>query len=380
MSAPRLPSTLGRAAIALAIALALGACETDLPAGVQTKPGVTPAGTDSGGSATQAPALPAGSRLGAFQVVPGVALGTARSEHTSQVVGAFLYVLGGLSGEETSSNLVERVALDGVERAAIASDGTLGPFSSVERSHLTTPRFGHCSVVVGSYLYVLGGLDGNFVSLNTVERAVINSNGVLGQFAPDPEATLVLPRYGAACQVVGKYLYVMGGGGDHQNATERAPIRDDGTLGPFELMPASQAASGRVFSSAHLLGTFVYLLGGDEEDRTERASFATDGALGSFAPQASASLTVQRGSATSHVIGNSLYVLGGWSGVVEKTLERASLGAGQALGAFSSVAETALSGPSMRHTSHIVGPYLYVIGGSDDGRRALRRVERALIE
>ncbi|MNX77634.1 hypothetical protein D3C86_1091840 [compost metagenome] len=72
-------------------------------------------------------------------------------------------------------------------------------------------------------------------------------------------------------------------------------------------------------------------------------------------------------------------MLGGWSGLVEKTLERAPLGPGQALGPFSPVAETALSGPSMRHTSHVLGRYLYVIGGSD-GQLPLRRVERARIE
>ncbi|MBO9542450.1 hypothetical protein J7643_17815 [bacterium] len=373
------PGGLGRSLLILAIALALGACESDLPAGVQKTQEPLSEGSGVSPTPTPAPPVSAGSRLGAFQLVPGVSLGTARSEHTSNVVGSYLYVLGGLTGEETSPNLVERVALDGVERSAIASDGTLGPFSTVEHSRLTTPRFGHCSVVVGSYLYVLGGLDGDLVSLNTVERAVINTNGVLGSFAPDPEAALALPRYGATCQVVGKYLYVMGGGGERQNATERALIREDGTLGPFELVPEAQAASGRVFSSIQLLGGFVYLLGGDEEEKTERASFMTGGTLGSFTPQASASLTVQRGSATSHVIGSALYVLGGWSGMVEKTLERAPLSAGQLLGSFSPVVETALTGASMRHTSQVLGRYLYVIGGSD-GQLPLKRVERARIE
>lgn len=373
MTAPLRPGPLARAAIALAIAASLGACEA-------APSGGAPAAPSPGASPGGAAALPAGSRLGAFSVVPGSALVTGRAEHTSHVVGSYLYVLGGLSGVETSPGVVERVALDGVERASVGSDGALGPFAEVERTRLTTPRFGHCSAVVGSYLYVLGGLDRDFVTLATVERAVINTNGVLGPFAPVPEASLTLPRYGATCLVVGKYLYVLGGGGERQNAAERAPILDDGTLGPFEPASAAQLAAGRVFASAHRIGDFVYLLGGDEEDRSERAPVGPDGTLGSFSLQGSASLTVQRGSATGLRLGDALYLIGGWSGRVERTLERAPVGASGALGPFSALAEPALSAPSMRHTSHVVGRSLYVIGGSEDGRRALRRVERSVIE
>lgn len=376
MSSRRQLGLPARAAIALAIALALGACEAEGPAGAARQTAAGPAsGGEAGATATPAP----GSRLGAFEVVPGVALSVGRSEHTSHVLGSSLYVIGGLSGERTPSGMVSRAALDGVERAAIASDGSLGAFSPAERVRLTVPRFGHCSVVVGSYLYVLGGMDAGFASLNTVERAVINTNGVLGPFVAEPEASLAVPRYGAACQVIGDHLYVMGGDGDRQTTTERAFIRDDGTLGPFELVPAAQVGTGRVFAAAHLLGSFLYVLGGDEENRTERAVFSPGG-LGTFTPEASASLSEQRGSATSHVVGDSLYVLGGWSGLVEKTLERAAIGRDNGLGAFVPVTETTLSGPSMRHTSHVVGRTLYVIGGSDDGQRALKRVERAKIE
>ncbi|HEX2690865.1 MAG TPA: hypothetical protein VHN14_29835, partial [Kofleriaceae bacterium] len=67
-------------------------------------------------------------------------LATARSAATALVVGGSLYVLGGADSGGV---------LGGIERAPINADGTIGSFDIVADTGLATARSGHTSVVVG---------------------------------------------------------------------------------------------------------------------------------------------------------------------------------------------------------------------------------------
>jgi N-acetylneuraminic acid mutarotase len=85
------------------------------------------------------------------------------------------------------------------------------PFATVADVSLTTARRGHASVVIGNYLYIVGGFGDS--PLNSIERAIIHADGSLGPFSPVPEVSLATARYGHTATVVGSYLYVIGGAG-----------------------------------------------------------------------------------------------------------------------------------------------------------------------
>ncbi|MBS1151918.1 MAG: hypothetical protein H6Q89_3616, partial [Myxococcaceae bacterium] len=170
-------------------------------------------GADALSSIEQAPINPDGT-LGAFGV-SGVTLSVARFGHASVVIGSSLYVLGG-QGDNTSGN----ADLLSVERSAIAADGGLGSFSPVLT--LKTARHGAATAVVGSYLYVLGGMSGG-TPLTSIERSPISSAGVLGSFTT-LDAGLVEPRVGASSLTVGNRLYVFGGLLDGGTSYEAAPL------------------------------------------------------------------------------------------------------------------------------------------------------------
>jgi hypothetical protein len=80
------------------------------------------------------------------------------------VLGRWLYVIGG----ETTGDVIDGT----FERAEIGDDGSLGPFELVPQVALAKPRIEFGTAVVGPWLYVFGGFDG-VTQLSTVERVRI---------------------------------------------------------------------------------------------------------------------------------------------------------------------------------------------------------------
>jgi N-acetylneuraminic acid mutarotase len=360
--------------------------------------------------------------LGPFTIHPGRRLSTARRGHTTVIIQNHLYTVGGLGDEPLSS----------IERATVATDGSLGPSMLVSDVALTTARHGHTSIVIGNSLYILGGSDGS--ALDSVERATIDPDGSLGQFAPVAGVRMVTARHGHATVVARNYLYVIGGLGPSGTLddVERTAIGADGSLGPFERVAGLALETARSGHAALLLGDAVYLVGGTGRAGTtssvERAPVDVDGLLASFASQPSAMLARRDGMATA-IVGNYVYTMGGADGTVLASVERAtlnsgggalqppafsgvrfvasrsesatavignyvymiggaitgsnvversSIGAEGALGQFAVVPGVTLVTPRRRHTAAVIQNYLYVIGGTGAGG-TLRTIERAAI-
>lgn len=92
---------------------------------------------------------------------------------------------------------------------------------------LVTARAGHTAALIGRSVYVVGGI-GGAGALGTVEQAGVNADGALGSFA-NSTAALVTARHGHSSVVIGTYLYVVGGTGDAalssvERATSRATV------------------------------------------------------------------------------------------------------------------------------------------------------------
>lgn len=312
-------------------------------------------------------------KLGAFRTA-AVALTGERWQHTAVVIGNYLYLIGGTDGQ---------TVLTSVERAPIALDGTLGAFAAVPESVLAVGRAGHTSAVVGGYVYAVGGT-GNAGGLASVERAPINPDGTLGAFALVTSA-LAAPRSGHTMTAFDDVVYVHGGAGPGElDSVERAVINPDGSFGPFAVQPDLHLGAPRGQQTSAVVGNYVYILGGGQGSEptasVERASF-----IGGSTPAPFSAGRIsgyhQRGSAIV-AIGRFMYALGGddldtGANHVAK-VARTEVPANDDIAGFQTVLDNHLVHGRTGHTAAVIGDYVYVLGGSDGGPDPLPS-ERALI-
>jgi hypothetical protein len=311
--------------------------------------------------------------LGPFRSV-GVSLTTARDGAQGVRLGDRFYVLGGGNSVDLAS----------VEVATIAADGTLGSFADAGVS-LVRPRFGACAVVIGPWLYVLGGTGpGPIVE---VERAPIRPDGALGPFA-DVAVTTPIDVHHATCEVIGDWLYVVGG---YKPAVQRAAIAADGSLGAFATFGGGLSMSRGAHSSA-VLGGMLWVMGGHgvsaPVDRVEAAAIMSDGSLGDFAITAAevARLFAARRNHAGVVVRDRYYVLGGdvdlggAQPVRTRDIECAPLNPGGAVASPALVPGLTLKEPRKLAAPAVIGEYLYILGGEDAGQAGKTSVERARLD
>lgn len=328
-------------------------------------------GTTSLNSVERAIIKPDGS-LGPFALVDGVTLTTARREHTAVVLGNYLYVLGGSQGN---------TFLRDVERAPIDGDGALGAFVSVPDALLVTPRSGHTAEVLGKTIFVFGGVNDSG-SLNTIERIALGGDVVLDHFTVVPDVTLTTARHGHTTALIGNYLYALGGaGGTTLHSVERTTFNASGSLGPFAIVGGVTVGKpfGRAGFVTVVLGNYLHIMGGFM-GAVERADVHADGTVGPFIIQSN-QMTSNRIGARAAVVGNFLYVLGGQASDGDPaeldTIERSTIAADGSLGPFTTISVHLVTGRH-DHTVAVLGSNLYVLGGSSGS--ALNSVERATID
>lgn len=253
--------------------------------------------------------------LSHFAVVPEPALLTARTFHTSMVIGQGLYVVGGNNNPPLRS----------VERAIIHTDGTLGNFANA-RVALMTPRFGHSMVRSGNNVYVAGGKYCRSVPneptqcqyLNSVERAPIFNGSVLGPFSTLRDSSLVTPRANHTSVVIGKFLYVIGGKtlresnstAESLGTVERALINGDGTLDRFTTVSGVNLVTRRGGHTSALIDNCLFVMGGLRIGGGEDFSYltgveksdASTGELGAFAVVPGVTLALPREGHSNNVV------------------------------------------------------------------------------
>ena len=314
--------------------------------------------------------------LGVFGILPGITLETARAGHSSVTIGNQIYVIG---GED-----VTNTPLSSVEATTIDENGSIATFHAVSAASLVTPRFGHASAVVGDYLYVIGGR--GTTELATIERALINPDGTLATFATVADVALVNARDRATCQVIGDYLYVIGGedhpGGTALSSVERAPIdTTTGALGPFVVLSGIGLGTGRAGTSSVVVDKMLFVIGGSNGgplNTTETTTITGDGSITSFVP--GAGLASARSDHATAIIGTSVYVFGGTATQTLSTVERAPLVTSPGFLPFSIDPDSSQSTSRDGACSVVLGRYLYDIGGNTVGANgALTSVERATI-
>lgn len=340
----------------LGLALAMSAC------GVRSEPPPLP---------SEIRQLPSRQAPGLWFTSYGEGLTHPRWSHTADVIGNWLYVVGGADGDGQMAS---------VERAPILGGGALGAFRPVGAS-LRTPRDCHASLTIGNWLYVFGG--DRQGSLDSIERAPIRSGGELGSFQ-EVDGRLLEARDEHTATRIGRYVYVIGGirGPVQLASIERAEIRADGSLTPFSRY--RQSLTGRRYGHWVVVdGSNLYVVGGlsDNSDAAavERARIGADGELGPF-ERLSARLQERRDSPIALGLDGWLYVIAGAREhamhLKLASIEAAPISA-EGLGSF-------VSGGSLQvgrdyHTVTRVGNWLYVIAGEKTGGGALGSLERAWV-
>lgn len=176
-------------------------------------------------------------------------------------------------GADTAGVPVSRVL-----RATVEQNGALAG-TWQDMAPLPEPLAYHASVAAtpftaaidtattGGFLYVLGGLGAGGLPSASVRFARIGRDGSLSTWQP----TTPLPAAvrSATAVVFAGWVYVLGGAdasGTARSATWRAPIAEDGSLGPWQAMASlPEAAEHAALVS---FGPFLYSVGGETQATT----------------------------------------------------------------------------------------------------------------
>jgi len=300
-------------------------------------------------------------------------LNTARRDALAIVLGPYLYVLGGHDGAQPQTS---------VERARIAADGALGAFEIVNGANLSIARSAAAIARVGRYVYVAGG-DAGGGPLNSVERAPVAADGTIGTFIVVAGLQLVEPRTRFSLEVIGDQLLAIGGASTSGPVAsiEAAVIHLDGTLDPF-VTTAARLGTARAGASTAVIGDRLFVAAGTGPSgllaSVESSAIGPSGALLGFSDEAAA-LSTARSDSSAVVLGNQLTLIGGQSATGATPLIETAV-AGPRLSPFGSAPGLALRYARQGAAVAIAANELWVIGGaSTAGGQPIPSLERATI-
>lgn len=224
----------------------------------------------------------------------------------------YLYMVGGIDGNERYVHTVEY--------APIQPDGSLGKWRTT--SDLNDGRFYNAAIASNGYLYTLGGGSGetgmNNYPISSVERAKIKNDGSLGPW--QPVNNMLSPRRGLKTVLHDDVIYAIGGyDGRFLKSVEQSRILEDGSLTPWQMEQHESIIDRYIHSAAHYKDT-IYLLGGHMRD-TRQASYrdveiATIGSKAELSDWQLVpnSLLAPRLVAEAFTLGQYLYIAGGHTG------------------------------------------------------------------
>ncbi|MFA6006869.1 MAG: glycine-rich domain-containing protein [Candidatus Paceibacterota bacterium] len=199
--------------------------------------------------------------LGAWKTT--ASLNITRYAHASVVSNGYVYVMGGRTGISDTAT---------VEYAKINSDGTLGTWTTLTATPLNAARNIHASVVVGGYIYTIGGITSG-TSISSVESAKINSDGTLAAWTTLTATPLNTARGALSAVVANGYLYAMGGiGGGNLSSIEYAKIYANGTLGAWTTLTATPFSGAREYHTSLVVNGYVYAIAGTNDGGTTALS------------------------------------------------------------------------------------------------------------
>ncbi len=285
-----------------------------------------------------------------------------------------IHIIGGIGGEVVKGKVGADVAASSArmfmrssEFARVEPGGSLstwqyGPSLNVERGFFSAAAH-------GNQLYVVGGAHGPHgkTLLASVERAEIRSDGTLGPWNLEKHL-LNIPRRCVKLAVIGNYLYAFGGfGGIFLDTVERAEIRDDGSLGEW-LVAIDRMIAPRYIHGVVSVGSSVYMIGGHDEATgggITEVEWSVQDEDGFFAPWSKLPpLQTGRYGLSTVLHDRFIYAIGGLSGAAYlDTIEKAQIDSEGRLSAWEFT--TPLPAAREGAAAVVLGDTLYLLGGSN---------------
>jgi hypothetical protein len=176
-----------------------------------------------------------------------------RSDHAQDAVGSAMYVLGGFAEADADFTLTASV---------LKFDSVQGIWSAV--APMPAPRYNVAACVVGSYIYVFGGMNNNGDRQRSDVRYNVETDK-WSMLAPMPSVA-----YGHSAVELGGLIYLVGSGVPASRLMRYDPVSGFwNTLGP--LIHTCR------YDASFVLGGCLYAAGGeDSESNVQRYDAATD--------------------------------------------------------------------------------------------------------
>ncbi len=298
----------------------------------------------------------------------------ARSSAAFYAANGVIYMIGGIGGEvvrgkkgEDVAEATNRMFMRSTEYARVRADGSLsewkaGPDLNVKRGYFSAA--GHAN-----YIYVVGGAYGPHGTklLDTVERAEIKPDGTLGPWQME-EQRLNIPRRCVKLAVIGNYLYAFGGfGGILLDTVERAEIKPDGTLGEW-LVEDNRFNAARYIHGVAKVGNGIYQIGGHDKEiggGIREVEWSKQDKEGYFSPWAPVA-PLQKGRFGPAIVIHDgfIYAIGGLAGPVYlDSVERSRIDGEGQLSTWEYA--TPLLEPREGAAAVVMDNTVYVLGGSN---------------
>jgi hypothetical protein len=317
------------------------------------------------------------------------AVAPGRDHHVSIIAptrsGPYLYVFGGTAGW--------RAMYGDVQRAKIATDGSLGAFEKV--GQLPAGRAGHCGVFTNGTFYLVGGTvagtapgDKSMTISGTTLTARLADDGTIGAVAEGPRLPAGVMH--ATCDLNDGALYVVGGRGAAGRSVDqiaRSRLGADGTFGAFEKL--APLTPDRSHHASFVRGGFLYVVGGltgdpagklEEHADVIRAKIEPDGTLGAFSPAGKLGRTLSVSAA--QLFNDQVYVFGGLTSgdAYTDAIQRASFAADGSVQEFVKAPVKLSVARAHVHQLPVFERYIYSIGGLDNDGESVGTVDIGTFE
>lgn len=177
--------------------------------------------------------------------------------------GQLVYVTGGADGSLAPRTSVVRSPIDASgELTGWTAETPLPAARAFHSTTVASPFNALIDTAVAGHLYVVGGIDAGGSPTSTVFTAPVDRDRSVGSWTET--TALPEPLHSAGITIFRSWLYLAGGAtvGDEPVANVyRAPIREDGSLGPWETQASLPYA--RAHARLAQFGGVLYMLGGD---------------------------------------------------------------------------------------------------------------------
>ncbi len=215
-----------------------------------------------------------------------------------------------------------------------------------------------------SYIFVVGGKNSADDPVTSVQRAIINPDGGLGNWQNVTPLTIPVYSHAVAASASGRFLYVIGGwnGSARLREVRRAEVGANGTLSAWTRL--GDFPEPIAVHSAVVVADRIYVVGGQNDSsvlpKVRYATILADGNLTAWAPAPDLPRQLYRHAVAAH--NGYLYVTGGDDTVGAQNLVYfAKVNADGSLNAWQSAA---LPAARFYHRAVIHDGRLVILGGT----------------